>query len=101
VKSDIDLKKLTAKAKEVEALALKHFRFIALMFVLLVYVFMVWEINKLATAEPTDEQASAALDTVKVPKVDKTAIDKIQSLEQSSPAVHSLFTNARNNPFLE
>jgi predicted negative regulator of RcsB-dependent stress response len=101
MKNDLDLKKIAARLKDFKGTAIKHGAFIVLVFVLLVYVIVVWRINQLATVEPSEEQASAALDTVKVPKVDKNAINKIQSLENSSPDLHSLFNSARNNPFQE
>ncbi len=79
----------------------KHGAFIAILTVLVAYLFVVWQISKLASAEPTPEQQSAALAATNIPKVSSKDIEAIQSLEQSSTQIHSLFDAARNNPFQE
>lgn len=78
-----------------------HISFVAVMVVLIVYLFVVWQIRGLVTAEPSPEAESAVLTSTNIPKIDKSAIDKIQALEQNSPAVQALFNEARNNPFHE
>lgn len=77
----------------------KHMVFAAVLLVLLVYIFVVFRISQLSNAEPTAEQTS---DTASlIPKVNQNAINQIQSLENNSPQVHTLFEQARNNPFQE
>lgn len=76
-----------------------HSVFAAVLVVLLAYVFVVWRIGQLAGAEPTPDQLTSNIS--KIPVVDKTAINQIQSLEQNNTNVHSLFESARNNPFQE
>ncbi|HET9850157.1 MAG TPA: hypothetical protein VFP35_00810 [Candidatus Saccharimonadales bacterium] len=77
----------------------KHAVFAAILIVLFAYILVVWRISQLAGAEPADT-GSVSSDT-SIPKVDQKAISQIQSLEQASPQVHSLFNSARNNPFQE
>lgn len=93
-----DLKSLQAKSKKLLLVLAKHATFIAVMIVLIAYLFVVWRISQLAGAEPPagDDTATSA-----IPKVDKNAIDQIQALEQSNTEVHSLFDSARKNPFQE
>lgn len=93
-----DLKSLRTKSKKLLPVLAKHATFIAVMIVLIAYLFVVWRISQLAGAEPpaTDDTATSA-----IPKVDKNAIDQIQALEQSNTEVHSLFDSARKNPFQE
>src|SRR3990167_10019258 len=79
----------------------KHLAFAAILVVLLIYVFMVWRISQLTAAEPSPEAESAALAQTAIPKVDKKAVERILTLEQSSAEIHSLFNEARNNPFQE
>lgn len=79
----------------------KHGSFIAILFVLVIYLFIVWRISALAAAEPAAEAVDAALISSAVPKIDKNAIEQIQSLEQNSPQIQALFNQARNNPFQE
>jgi len=77
----------------------RHISFVAILAVLLAYIFVVWQISHLATAEP-DQSEQASVST-KMPKIDQNAINQIQSLEQNNTQVHALFNQARNNPFQE
>lgn len=77
----------------------KHLAFAAVMVVLLVYVLVVVKISGLSKAEPNPSQT---IDTKSlVPHVNQQAINRIQALENNSPQIHSLFEQARNNPFQE
>lgn len=98
---NIDLKALVAKLKNLEKALLNHLLFIVTLAVLLVYLFVVWQIRALATAEPSPDAETEALTQAKVPRIDQKTIDKIQSLENNSPQIQALFNNARNNPFHE
>ncbi|HET6863857.1 MAG TPA: hypothetical protein VFH37_01485 [Candidatus Saccharimonadales bacterium] len=77
----------------------KHMVFAALLIVLLCYIFVVFKINRFANAEPDASQQVTI--TNSIPKIDKGAVDQIQSLEQNNTSVHTLFEQARNNPFQE
>ena len=98
---NLDLKAFKAKFSKFEKKAVRHASFIATLLVLLIYLFVVCQINKLTTAEPTPDQENSGLSAARIPKIDKNAINQIQSLEKNSPEVHSLFDAARNNPFHE
>jgi len=77
----------------------KHIAFGAIIVVLLIYVLVVVKISALSKAEPSSSQT---IDTNSlVPHVNQKAIDRIQALENNSPQIHSLFEQARNNPFQE
>ena len=101
MKIKFDLKALLARLQAIQKLVATHVVFAAVIVVLIAYLFMVWKINGFATAEPSAEATVAAEAHTKIPKVDQKAIQQIQSLENSSPELHSLFDNARNNPFQE
>jgi hypothetical protein len=98
---DINLQEILPKAKKLAGRGLEHISFIFVLAVLLTYVFVVWRISALATVEPSTEQESAALAGADIAKVNKEAVRQIESLEQSNAEVHSLFEQARNNPFDE
>lgn len=98
---DLDLKKILPKTKKLWQKFTAHLSFIASMAVLLIYIFVVWQIRGLVATEPSPEDESLALSSTNIPKIDKSAIQQIQSLEQTSPQVRSLFNEARNNPFQE
>lgn len=98
---NLDLKALAPKLKKLEKTLLDHLLFIVTLAVLLVYLFVVWQIRILATAEPSPDAEAEALTQARIPRIDQKTIGKIQSLENSSPQIQALFNNARNNPFHE
>jgi hypothetical protein len=95
---DLNLKALKTKANKFISSNSKHAVFGALLLVLLVYLFVVFRINQLATADPPADAVSSAKPTV---RINEDAIKQIQTLENNNPQVHSLFNEARNNPFQE
>jgi hypothetical protein len=101
MKAKLDLKSITPRLKQIKKLLTQHAIFGAAILVLLTYLFMVFQINKLASVEPSADAESAATAKTKIPKVDSKAIQQIQALEKSNTRVHSLFEHARNNPFQE
>lgn len=76
-----------------------HTAFAALILVLVVYILVVFRINSLANAEPDSSQQQVV--TTSIPHIDSKAINQIQSLENNNSSIHSLFEQARNNPFSE
>jgi len=98
---NLSIAELKPQLKKLYQRSSKHLAFAAILVVLLIYVFMVWRISQLTAAEPLPEAESAALAQTAIPKVDKKAVERILTLEQSSSELHSLFNEARNNPFQE
>jgi hypothetical protein len=98
---DIDLKNLNLKPRLAKLYKKysKHAAFGAVILVLLAYLLVVFKISGLAGAEPSPEQQSET--TSLIPKVDPKAVQQIQSLEATNTEIHSLFEQARNNPFQE
>ena len=98
---NLNLKTILPRIRKLQKQLAGHGVFIAILVVLLAYVFVVWKISGLATAEPTPEAQAATNSTSGVPVIDKNAIKQIQTLEQNNTSVHTLFESARNNPFQE
>ena len=96
----IDIDQLKIKLKKLQKRLSRHLAFATILGVLLIYLLVVWRISQLASAEPSSEAQDTAT-IVKIPKIDKKAIEQIQKLEQSSPELRSLFNAARNDPFHE
>lgn len=99
--NEIDFKSIASLGKKYFGIVQKHLAFIFVLVVLLSYVFVVWKISSLATVEPTPEEESAALAATAIPKVNKKAVAQIEALESTNAELHSLFEQARNNPFQE
>jgi hypothetical protein len=99
--ANIDLKSINLKPllKKYLPKLSKHAIFTAIVAVLVVYLFVVFKINTLANANPGPDQEDTV--TASIPKVDKNAVNQIQSLEQNNTDIHTLFESARNNPFQE
>lgn len=63
--------------------------------------FLLFSINSYSQQEPTDEDVTAKLQTIKRPTIDANALGKIQQLRDQNVEVRSLFDKARDNPFSE
>jgi hypothetical protein len=79
----------------------KYKKFLFSMIVLVLIGFLVFRINQLASAEPSEATIDEKLQTVTRPKLDQGVIDRIQQLQDQNVEVQSLFDEARNNPFDE
>lgn len=83
-------------------IALKRYVVFAfIMTVLLVYGFLIFRINTLASQVPDESAVAERLKTVQRPRIDQEAVEKIEQLEDQNVQVQSLFQQARDNPFVE
>ena len=73
--------------------------FVFFLAVALLYGFIVWRINVFSNAPASTSELSAQ--ATAQPHIDQATIDKIQSLQDNSVSVRSLFDAARQNPFQE
>lgn len=98
---NLDLKSIKLKPLMLKAWKKygRHIFFVALIAVLMVYLLIVFRISTLANADPSPDQEGTISSSI--PKVDKNAVNQIQSLEQNNTQIHTLFDQARNNPFQE
>lgn len=77
-------------------------RYAAILFFLLisiVYGFVVLRISSLANIQPSQSDIDAQTKSTPVPRVDPKVAEQLQSLEDNSVNVQTLFNEARNNPF--
>ncbi len=63
------------------------------------YGFIVWRINVLSSAPPSQADIDSAIQSVPRPKISDSTVKKLQSLEDNSIRVQTLFNEARQNPF--
>lgn len=96
---NIDLKQLPGILKDKAKILRGYAVFIFVLAVLLAYSFLVLKISQLSQAEPDPDTVTQQANTIKRLKVDQTALEKIQELEDQNIAVQSLFEAARDNPF--
>ena len=68
---------------------------------LVAYSFLVWRINVLNQAKPSQDDLLEGLTTLRLPKIDEATIEKLEQLEDNSVEIRTLFQHARENPFQE
>ena len=73
--------------------------FICFLAIASLYGFILWRINVLSNAPASETEAAAKV--AAQPRIDAATIQKIQSLQDNSVSVQSLFDEARQNPFQE
>jgi hypothetical protein len=81
--------------------ATKYLVPIFLIFFVSIYAFLIFRVSTMARSEPDEDAIAEKLNTVKRPKIDQNAIDKIENLEDTNIQVQTLFNEARQNPFAE
>ncbi len=74
---------------------------IFLAFVVLLYGFVVLRINSLTTAQPSSDAVASHVQATHSLHIDKSVVNQLQSLQDNSVSVKSLFNQARDNPFQE
>ncbi len=74
-----------------------------LFFVILasLYGYIVWRINVLSNAPPSQTDLTSAQPNVPQPKIPSATVKKLQGLQDNSVRVQALFNEARQNPFHE
>ena len=87
---------------QVSALAKKIATYRIFLFFLVIaslYGYILWRINVYSNAPASESEVSAK--TTAQPRIDPDTVKKIQSLQDNSVSVQSLFDTARQNPFQE
>lgn len=100
-KLNFNFKELPAKILPILQKVKRYMPIIFIIFLATTYGFLIFRINALSQAEPSDESVTEVLSTVKRPKVSQTDVDKLQQLQDNSVDVQTLFKHARDNPFQE
>ena len=94
---DLNLSELPAQLGALLRRVSAYKVFIFFMLVASLYGYIVWRINVLSNTPPatSDEQAATQA------HIDQETVDKLQSLQDNSVSVQSLFDTARQDPFQE
>jgi hypothetical protein len=70
-----------------------------LAFVAVLYGIVLLHINSLNGQQPSTQAVNSQVKAANVPHIDQSVVQQIQSLQDNSVSVQSLFDQARNNPF--
>lgn len=98
-KKKLDIKALAEKYLAKLEGARKYSVAIFVVFVAVMYGFLLYRINTLNSVQPTPDQVAAKVQAAKVPHIDEKVVQQLQSLQDNSVSVQTLFNEARNNPF--
>jgi hypothetical protein len=94
-----DLKDMLAKASAVLQKLQAYSFVIFLVFVGLIYGYVLLRINTLRSAQPSDTAVSTQVQAAQIPHIDENVVKQLESLQDNSVSVQSLFDQARSNPF--
>ncbi|MEK7059785.1 MAG: hypothetical protein AAB971_03445 [Patescibacteria group bacterium] len=94
-KSSLD--KLLAVVNRLRAYAFVAF----VVLVVMLYGFILLRISTLSGEQPSENAISKHVKAAKVLHIDQAVVDQLQSLQDNSVSVKSLFNEARGNPFQE
>jgi hypothetical protein len=89
------LEKLSGLLKTLRRYAILLF----LVFVAGLYGFVVLRVDTLNSAQPSADAVSSQVKAARVPHIDQSVVQQLQSLQDNSVSVQTLFDQARNNPF--
>lgn len=89
------LDKLVAKLQGLQRYSLVLF----IVLIALVYGFILFRIKTLNDTQPSADAIAAQVKAAQVPHIDEAAIKQLQSLQDNSVNVKTLFNEARSNPF--
>jgi len=89
------LEKLTLVLRRVRRYSVLIF----IIFIVLLYGFVVTRINNLSTAQPSPDAVSSQVKAARLPHIDQSVVQQLQTLQDNSVNVQTLFSQARNNPF--
>jgi hypothetical protein len=101
-KGDLSLKGLLPIAKKSGQVFLRYAGIVFFVFIALVYGFVVFRINALSNAQPSDSDVSAqSAKATTIPHIDPKVVEQLLNLRDNSVNVQTLFEQARDNPFQE
>ncbi len=81
-------------------MSLKRYSFIIfIVFIAILYGFVLFRVNNLTHAQPLATDISEQVKAAAIPHIDQAIVKKLQSLQDNSVSVQSLFDQARSNPF--
>ncbi len=98
-KLDSELHKL---AGESSAFIHRLQRYGLVMFLVLVaclYGFVLWRVNVLNAMQPTPDAVTSQVKAARLPHIDQSVVNQLETLRDNSVNVQALFDQERNNPF--
>lgn len=98
-KQNLSLKSLVSKIADYLYRLKPYSLLIFLLFVALIYGSVIMTIQNLSSATPSDIAVSGQVQAAQIPHIDESVVNQLQSLQDNSVSVQTLFNDARSNPF--
>lgn len=98
---NIDIQSLTKSVQGLLRGMNKYKGFLFFILLTSLYGFIVWRINVLSSAPPSQADLAKAQQKVSSPKIPESTVQQLQGLQDNSVRVQALFNEARQNPFQE
>lgn len=98
---NIDIKDIKPKLIKTYKWIRVHVILLSVLLVVLLYGWLVLQINLLNRREPSEDTVTERLQTIKRPRIDQQTIDRLEQLQDTNVDVKALFKQARDNPFQE
>jgi hypothetical protein len=96
-----DLQSLLDKAAVAVGVFRRYSFLIFLIFVAAVYGFILYRISSLDSQQPSTDAVSSQVKAAQIPHINQSVVEQLQSLQDNSVSVKTLFNQARSNPFLQ
>ena len=93
------LRKITERLNDLLPVAKRYGLAGFIVFVVLVYGIILLRIQSLNNKQPSTDQVSSQVKAARIPHIDQSVVQQLQSLQDNSVSVQALFDQARNNPF--
>ena len=95
----LSLRAMPAKLNPLVA-KLKHYELVIfVVFVAAIYGFVLMRINSLSHVQPSPQAVTSQVQAARVPHIDAAVVKQLESLQDNSVSVQTLFDQARSNPF--
>lgn len=99
--SQLDLKSVKPKLQVGLAQFHKYAVIIFLALVVILYGTIMYKIHTLSNEQPSQDAVTSQVKGAKIPHINPQVVQQLQSLQDNSVSVQSLFDQARQNPFQE
>lgn len=96
---DLDFHGLSAKLAGAVGKLRRYSLLLFVVFVAAVYAFVLLRVHSLGSAEPSQQDVTSQVQAARTPRINQTVVQQLESLQDNSVNVHSLFDQARSNPF--
>ncbi|PID30336.1 hypothetical protein CSA80_02835 [Candidatus Saccharibacteria bacterium] len=99
--NSIDTQHINRQLHTVVIALQKHIAILFFLVVTILYGFLLWRINVLSSAPPSQKDLSSASQTSPAPRISKEVVRTLQGLEDNSVRIQAIFNQARQSPFQE